>query len=138
MLQKSWHPTCTDLILTNCPNYFQQNNVFETGLYDFHMIVVTESKMGFQKLKPQLYLIISTLIMNSSNQTLKIGPQKNIWNALRKMFFCIFNKHAPIKRKYFLANEAPFMTKGLHKVIKKKSRLRNKFLKTKSITDWEN
>ena len=54
------------------------------------------------------------------------------------MFFCIFNKHAPIKRKYFLANEAPFMTKGLHKVIKKKSRLRNKFLKTKSITDWEN
>ena len=71
-------PTCTDLILTNCPNYFQQNNVFETGLYDFHMIVVTESKMGFQKLKPQLYLIISTLIMNSSNQTLKIGPQKNI------------------------------------------------------------
>ena len=49
-------PTCIDLILTNCPNYFQQNNVFETGLYDFHMIVVTESKMGFQKLKPQLWL----------------------------------------------------------------------------------
>ena len=40
-------PTCTDLILTNRPNYFQQNNVFETGLSDFHMMVVTELKMGF-------------------------------------------------------------------------------------------
>ena len=42
-------PTCIDLILTNRPNYFQQNNVFETGLSDFHMMVVTELKMGFQK-----------------------------------------------------------------------------------------
>ena len=34
-------PTCIELILTNRPNYFQQNNVFETGLSDFHMMVVT-------------------------------------------------------------------------------------------------
>ena len=47
-------PKCTDLILTNCPNYFQQNNVFETGLSDFHVMVVTELKMGFQKLKPHI------------------------------------------------------------------------------------
>ena len=33
------------------PKNFQQNNVFETGLSEFHMIVVTELKMGFQKLK---------------------------------------------------------------------------------------
>ena len=36
--------------------------------------------------------------------------------------------------KYVLANEAPFMTKELHKPIMKRFRLRNKFLKTKSIT----
>ena len=29
----------------------------------------------------------------------------------------------------------PFLTKELHKAIKRRSRLRNKFLKTKSITD---
>ena len=46
--------TCIDLILTNRPNYFQQNNVFETGLSNFHMMVVTELKMGFQKLKPHI------------------------------------------------------------------------------------
>ena len=47
-------PTCIDLVLTNRPNYFQKNNVFEAGLSDFHMMVVTELKMGFQKLKPHI------------------------------------------------------------------------------------
>ena len=28
-------PICIDLILTNRPNYFQQSNVFETGLSNF-------------------------------------------------------------------------------------------------------
>ena len=38
-------PICIDLILTNLRNCFQQNNVFETSLSDFHMMVVTEFKM---------------------------------------------------------------------------------------------
>ena len=40
-------PTCIDLILTTRPDYFHQNNVFKTGLYDFHMVVVTELKLRF-------------------------------------------------------------------------------------------
>ena len=47
-------PTCIDLILTNYPNFFQQNSVFEKRLSEFHMMVVTELKMGFQKLEPQI------------------------------------------------------------------------------------
>ena len=43
-------PTCIELILTNQPNCFQHRNVFETGLTDFHLLTVTEFKMGFQKL----------------------------------------------------------------------------------------
>ena len=38
----------------NHPNYLQQNNVFEAGLSDFNMTVVTELNMGFQKLKPNI------------------------------------------------------------------------------------
>ena len=34
-------PTCIDLIFTNRPDYFQQNNAFETGLSYFHMMAVT-------------------------------------------------------------------------------------------------
>ena len=48
------NPTCIDLILTNKPNYFQHTNVFETRLSDFHMMVVTQFKMGFSKLAPKI------------------------------------------------------------------------------------
>ena len=52
--------------------------------------------------------------------------------------FCIFNKHAPIKKKNVCANEAPFMTKELHRAIMKRLGLRNKFMKTTSIIDRKN
>ena len=42
-------PLCIDLILTNHTNYFQQNNVFETGLSDFQMMVVTGIKNGISE-----------------------------------------------------------------------------------------
>lgn len=50
--------------------------------------------------------------------------------GFRNTVFCIFDGHAPIKRKYTDANEAPFMTKKLHKAIVQRSKLRNK----KSVT----
>ena len=40
-------PTCIDLILTNRPTYFQLSAVLETGLSDFHLLIVTEFKIGF-------------------------------------------------------------------------------------------
>ena len=55
-----------------------------------------------------------------------------------KKVFHIFNKHAPIKRKYIRANEAPFMTKDLHKAIMKRSKLRNNFLKSRNLSDRKN
>ena len=42
------------------------------------------------------------------------------------------------EKKYFPANEAPFMTKEVHNSIMKRSRYRNKFLKDKSQTSREN
>ena len=44
----------------------------------------------------------------------------------------IFNEHAPLKKRYVRANQAPFMNKKLSKEIMTRSRLRNKFLKTKT------
>ena len=34
-------PSCIDLILTNCPRSFQNGCAIETGLSDFHKLVVT-------------------------------------------------------------------------------------------------
>ena len=47
-------PTCIDLILTNQPSSFQHNKVFEIGLSDFHLLAVTEFKMSFQELQPNI------------------------------------------------------------------------------------
>ena len=40
----------------------------------------------------------------------------------KRTIFNIFNRHVPIKKKYIRANEAPFMSKELHKAIMKRSR----------------
>ena len=44
-------------------------------------------------------------------------------------------RHAPIKKRYVRANQAPFINKKINKEIMKRSRLRNKFLNTKSDID---
>ena len=47
-------PTCIDLILTTKPRSFQHSSVVETGLPDFHRIIVTLIKSTFQKLMPRI------------------------------------------------------------------------------------
>ena len=52
--KNSEKPTCIDPILSNRPTYFQLSTVLETGLSDFHLLAVTEFKMGFTKSKPRI------------------------------------------------------------------------------------
>ena len=47
----------------------------------------------------------------------------------------ILEKHGLTKKKYVRANQALFITKTLNKEMMKRSRLRNKFLNTKSDID---
>ena len=54
-------------------------------------------------------------------------------SKIQSSVFC--NKHPLIKRKYICANEAPFMTKELYKVIMRRSKPKNKFLKSKPFSD---
>ena len=46
--------SCIDLLLTNKPLSFQNLCVAETGLSDFHRMILTVTKMTFQKLKPRV------------------------------------------------------------------------------------
>ena len=48
------NPSCIDLILTNKPLSFQNSYVAETGLSDFHRMILTVTKMTFQKLKARV------------------------------------------------------------------------------------
>ena len=64
------NPSCIDLILTNKPLSFQFSCVAETELYDCHRMILTVTKMKFQKLKPKVinhrnfkYLTVKSLEM---------------------------------------------------------------------------
>ena len=140
--KNSEKPTCIDLILTNQHTLFQHSSVLETGLSDFHLLTVTKFKMNFQKCKPHIityrsYKIYDNDVFRSEIQSFCYLNKTDL-DLLKVSIFCIFNKRAPIRKKYLPANEAPFMTKELHNAIMKRSRYRNKFLKDKSQTSTEN
>ena len=48
------NPTCIDLMLTNSYRSFQSSCAIETGLSDFHRLVVTAMKAYFLKQKPKV------------------------------------------------------------------------------------
>ena len=48
------NPSCIDLILINNPLSFQSSAVIETGISDFHKMIVTVMKTTYQKLDPKI------------------------------------------------------------------------------------
>ena len=124
--KNSEKPTCIDSILANQPTLFQRSA----------FLTVTEFKMSFQKCKPRIityrnYKNYDNDVFRSEIQTFSSLNETDL-GLFKESIFCIFNKHAPIRKKYLRANEAPFMTKELHNAIMKRSRHRNKFLKDES------
>ena len=48
------NPSCIDLILTNCPNYFHNSSTFETGLLHFHKLILTHFKSEIPQQQPNI------------------------------------------------------------------------------------
>ena len=133
--------TCIDLILTNRPIYFQLCTVLETALSDFHLVTITEFKMGFTKSKPRIITYRDYKKFNKNafrSEIQSLCSSEVDLGFFEDLIFHIFNKHAPIKEKYLRANEAPFITKELHVAIMKRSRLGNRFLKQKNQANRDN
>ena len=84
----------------------------------YHMIVVTQLKMQFQKLKPHIVVYRDSKDFDNEKFRSDIqscASEKNL-NCFKETVFFIFNKHPPFKRKYVHANEAPFMRKSYIKL----------------------
>ena len=47
------NPVCIDLILTNVPRSFQSTCVVQTGLSDFHLMILTVIRKSFKKYQPK-------------------------------------------------------------------------------------
>mgnify|MGYP001793765379 FL=1 len=135
------NPSSIDLILTNKYRSFCNSCTVETGLSDFHRMVVTVLKTSFQKLGPKI--IKYRDYKNFSNEYFKDNVMNEIGDlnhTLASMPFDqgidIFKRNldlcAPIKQKYVRANNKPFVNKIITKAIMTRTRLRNKFLKNKT------
>ena len=133
--------TSINLVLTNRPSYFQRSTVFETGLSDFHLLTITEFKTRPKIIKYRDYKNFDLKYREDAkfgSEILKRNFNYTNRRTFKETVFNIFNKYAPIKRKYVRANEALFMTKESHKTITKRSRLRNKFLKDRTENNQKN
>ena len=67
-----------------------------------------------------------------------MGASNTNYGALEIAFDKVLNKHAPLKKKYVRANDAPFMTKALRKAVMLRTRLRNKYNQNRIAEDWNN
>ena len=117
--------------------------VIETGLSDFHKTYITVMKMCYSKQKPSvIYYRKSKDFKNDAfMKYLKALLSKSFnegtipFQAVRDSVSGTLEKHSPSKARYTRANQAPYMNKKLSKEIMKRSRLRSKFLNTKSDLD---
>ena len=137
-------PKCYDLILTNYKHNFQNTLVVTTGFSDFHKMMVTVLKTEFVKSDP---IQINYRDYKKYNA---VNFNEDLWNRLnRDISFSedyskfqnvlgeVSNKQAPLKKKYLRANNSPFMTKQLRKMIMNRSRCKNAYFKNKTAANWE-
>ena len=123
------NPSCIDLFLTNTIRSFQETQVFETGLSDFHKLVVTVLKSTFPKSPPKIITYRSyknfsnDLFRNDLNSLLSKENMTLEFTSLTsftKIFKDTWNKHAPIKKKIYSCKLRKFCYKRLTKSINAK------------------
>ena len=98
-------PSCIDLILTNCPRSFQNSCAIETGLSDFHKLVVTVMKTTYKKSQPKIINYRSYKYFNNESfrkESKQIEANGNNCDKSFKNFTSsynvILNKYAPQKK----------------------------------------
>ena len=132
-------PKCIDLILTNRPKSFQNSNVYETGLSDFHKLTFTVLKMFYDKQKPQVVNYRNYKKFDNNHfrhdllkeLSLRKIPENHL-EKLKDISSKVLNKLAPVKKKYVRSNQGSFMNKALRKAIMTRSILLNNFRKNRS------
>ena len=142
---KAETPRYIDLILTNRNQSVQHTTAIETGLSDFHKMIVTVLKTTFPKQDPSIInyrnyknFDQTTFKKDLRNELGNMDASNTNYGALETAFDKVLNKHAPLKKKYVRANDAPFMTKALRKAVMLRITLRNKYNQNRIAEYWNN
>ena len=134
------NPSCIELFLTNRPRTFQCTTAIETGISDFHKLVVTVLKTFYKKQRPKIIHYRNYKNFENGNfrqDLIKELLKFDITNAPLSHFndtaLSVLDKYASKKSEIlYTSNNCNFMTKELRKAIMNRSKLRNKFLKTRN------
>ena len=141
---KADNPRCVDLILTNRYRSFQHTTTTETGLSDFHKMIVTVLKTTYQKAGPTV--INYREYKKFSEQTFKRELKEELasikttdldYSSFQNCFEKVLDKHAPMKKKYARANDGPFMTRVLRKATMLRFRFKNRYNKSRTAEHWK-
>ena len=132
--------SCIDLILTNRKFSFKNSTSFETGLSDHHHLIYSMLETAFYKEEPKtlIYRDYKTFSLEkfSSELFLKLESQENNdYQTFEANFVDTLNNQVPKKSKIFRGNQKLHINKKLRNAIMKRSQLKNKANKTKSIND---
>ena len=130
-------PSCIDLILTNCPRSLKNSCPVETGLSDFHKLVVSVMKTSYKKSEPKIITYCSYKSFSNNNfreELRQVVSNRGNCDTNFKSFISSYNK----KKKYLKGNQSPFMKKSLSKAIMLRSKFRNIFLKNRAEENRRN
>ena len=105
------NPSCVDLFLTNSPN-FHNKCVYETGLSDFHKLVVTILWISFESLSSKIIKCRNykfwwrEILMSIQNRLNEINTDGIIVDIL--------NKFALLKKKHVRTSHFRFINRDLN------------------------
>ena len=125
------------MFLTNKPLSFQKTHVTETGLTDYHKLIITTFfKSHFTRLRSKVityrnYKKFDENVFRNDLQKLDIKldeeNSESSYSLLSNKFLEVVNKHAPLRKKILRGSHSPFATtKELQKAIYTRSKLKNK------------
>ena len=121
-------PSCIDLFLISNSKYFEDCLTLETGLSDFHKLIVTIMNTKHERFPSKIvnyknYKNFDTKLFNDRLElTLK---NTSSLEELQVMFMDLLNKFAPPKCKHLRANHSKFMAKELSKAVVLRTRFRH-------------
>ena len=107
-------------------------------------MIVTVLKTTFQKIGPTVmnYRENNKFSEQTFKQELKeelasIKTTDLDYSSFQNCFEKVLDKHAPMKKKYARANNGPFMNRVLPKATMLRSRLKNRYNKSRTAEHWE-
>ena len=139
-------PTLIDVILTNQKHFFKNSSTLETGLSDFHKMILTCWRAKLPKGPPKTFQYRNMKKFNGENfcsdlEAADFETCQSIFDAeasfsrFENIFCKVLNRHAPLKQKVVRANNIP-LSKAHRKAVMLRSKLKNNYLKNKTVENW--